>query len=301
MRLWLSKSSEVPLREQLETQIVLGIISNDLQAGQRLPSTRELARRYGIHANTVSAAYRALGRRGWVEFRKGSGVYVRPRAPNRAPDGKLELDQLISIFLHAARDKGHSLHEIQTSLRHWLSLAPPDHFLVIEPDLELRRILVAEVEEATGKRAIGVGPDECVEDMLSGAAPLALYGHAEAAKEALPAGIDLLIARTRSVAESMKGETPPGPDALLFVASGWPEFLRRSQAMLVAAGLDPESLSYRDARKRGWEKGLKSAAFVICDSLTARHLPPDVRLRIFPIMSDSSLAELCAYVERFFD
>ena len=56
MRLWLSKNSEVPLREQLVTQIVLGIVSNDLKAKQRLPSTRDLARRYDVHANTVSAA-----------------------------------------------------------------------------------------------------------------------------------------------------------------------------------------------------------------------------------------------------
>ena len=108
MRFWLSKSSEVPLREQLVIQVRLGIASGDLKARQKLPSTRELARRFKIHSNTVSAAYRELARQGWVEFRKGSGVYVRPRVPNRAPDGKLELDQLISFFLHAARDKGHS-------------------------------------------------------------------------------------------------------------------------------------------------------------------------------------------------
>ena len=61
----------------------LGIVSNDLKVAERLPSTRELARRYDIHANTVSSAYRELARRGWVEFRKGSGVYVRPRTDVR--------------------------------------------------------------------------------------------------------------------------------------------------------------------------------------------------------------------------
>ena len=85
MRLWLSKNSEVPIREQLVTQIVLGIVSNDLKISERLPSTRDLARRYDIHANTVSAAYRELARRGWVQFRKGSGVYVLART-----DDKLE-------------------------------------------------------------------------------------------------------------------------------------------------------------------------------------------------------------------
>ena len=47
MRLWLSKSSEVPLREQLVTQIRLGIISGDLSTRQRLPSTRGFGDRLG--------------------------------------------------------------------------------------------------------------------------------------------------------------------------------------------------------------------------------------------------------------
>jgi DNA-binding transcriptional regulator YhcF (GntR family) len=66
MRLWLAKNSEVPLREQLATQIVLGITSGDLKSGERLPNTRELARRFSIHSNTVSAAYRELARLGRV-------------------------------------------------------------------------------------------------------------------------------------------------------------------------------------------------------------------------------------------
>ena len=79
MRLWISKSSEVPIREQLVTQIVLGVVSNDLKVAERLPSTRELARRYKIHANTVSAAYGELARRGWVEFRKKRSLRARAK------------------------------------------------------------------------------------------------------------------------------------------------------------------------------------------------------------------------------
>src|SRR6267378_1265453 len=154
MRLWLSKSSEVPIRVQLEAQIILGILSNDLKAGQRLPSIRELARRYKIHSNTVSGVYRRLAGKGWVDFRKGSGVYVHARASERSHDGNLPLDRLIAFFLNIGLDSGQSLREIQSRLRRWLSLQPPDHFLVVEPDPELRRIVVAEIKEATGERAI---------------------------------------------------------------------------------------------------------------------------------------------------
>ncbi|MCA1557829.1 MAG: GntR family transcriptional regulator, partial [Acidobacteria bacterium] len=118
MRLWLSKNSEVPLREQLVTQVVLGVLSGDLQPGQRLPSTRELARRFHIHSNTVSAAYRELAERGWVEMRKGSGIYIRAQAGIGAlPETALELDQLIAVFLNLARTRGFTLDEIRARVR----------------------------------------------------------------------------------------------------------------------------------------------------------------------------------------
>jgi hypothetical protein len=46
MQLWFARGSEVSIREQLVTQVVLGILGDDLAPGQRLPSTRELARRF---------------------------------------------------------------------------------------------------------------------------------------------------------------------------------------------------------------------------------------------------------------
>src|ERR1051325_981789 len=120
MRLWISKNSEVPIREQLVTQIVLGIVSNDLKVSERLPSTRDLARRYHIHAHTVSSAYRALARGGWVEFRKGSGVYVRPRTDEPIEQG-MALDQIVARFFRNLREEGYSLAEIQAGLQPPLS------------------------------------------------------------------------------------------------------------------------------------------------------------------------------------
>lgn len=217
MRLWLSRSSEVPLREQLQAQIILGIISKDLKPGQRLPSTRELALRYKIHANTVSAAYRELGSRGWVQFRKGSGVFVRQFASSQLA-GKAELDRLIAVLFTTARKKGFSLSELQTQLRHWLALQPPDHFLVIEPDPELRKILVTEIEEATGIKVMGIELSECGDvDVMVGAVPLAFYVNYESVRARLPPEIELITLHSRSVPESMQGQKKPAPDAIVIV------------------------------------------------------------------------------------
>jgi len=50
--------------------VVLGILSGELAPGQRLPSTRELARRFRLYPNTISDGYQQLERDRWLEFRR---------------------------------------------------------------------------------------------------------------------------------------------------------------------------------------------------------------------------------------
>ena len=299
MRLWLSKNSDVPLHEQLVTQIILGIVSNDLKAQQRLPSTRDLARRYNIHANTVSAAYRELARRGWVDYRKGCGVYVRTQSDQS--DEKLELDQLIARFFRSTREQGYSLSEIRAGIERSLTLEPPDQFILFEPDPDLRAILVAEIRQTTKVKVRGADLSE-LEDTSSlvGAVPMVLYGHAQHVRERVDKQADVLVLHSGSVAESIRGETRPPEDALVAIVSCWPDFLRWSRTLLVATGLDPDALTFRDGRERGWEKGLRSAAFVITDSVMAGKIPDGCPTKVFRIISEASLKEIGEYAERFF-
>jgi len=303
MRLWVSKNSDVPLREQLVRQIMLGVVSDDLKPGQRLPSTRELARRFRIHSNTVSAAYRDLERAGWLEVRKGSGVYVRQLGtdPSEAQlDSRLELDRLIGAFLTLARGQGHTLADVQARIKHWLSLEPPDHFLVIEPDEGLREILMSEIAEATGFRVSGCGYEECADEgVRAGGAVVALYSKAEEVRRALPAEVQPIFLNTRSIPGSLVGERVPPRDALVSVVSRWPKFLEWARVFLIAAGLEPDALDLRDAREPGWERGLRQSAHVITDALTARNLPEGLHARVYRVVADSSLEELRSFVERF--
>lgn len=105
MRFWLTRTGEVSLREQLKRQILLGILSEDLPAGARLPSVRALARRYRVHANTVSPAYRDLRENGWLELRRGSGLYVR--SPGEAGQAH-QIDAFLEKMLREAASNGWS-------------------------------------------------------------------------------------------------------------------------------------------------------------------------------------------------
>src|SRR6185437_1268624 len=297
MRFWISRTSDIPIREQLGTQIVLGIVSADLKPGTRLPSTRELARRFRIHANTVSAAYRDLEQAGWLELRRGSGVYIRNKS-NGALSAELSLDHLIAELFRSARELQLPLSAVRARLHHWLELQPPDHFLLIEPDAELREIVAAEMRAAVtfSVKAADVCACDNV-DALHTCIPVALPSKVEMVRRKLPAGIDLVPLRVSSVTDSLGSWLPARHDVLIAVISRWPDFLKRAQTMLIAAGFDADALIVRDARVSGWQKALPQVAAVVCDSLTATKLPKSCRALPFPVLASSSLVELQQYEE----
>ena len=134
MRFWIAHSTATPVRQQIATQILLGIASGELRPGVRLPSTREMARRFHVHANTVSAAYRQLEQEGRVQCRRGSGGYIREVQPSAQ---SAAADRLIATFLQGARELGISAKEAGERLRVWLEVEPPDHLLLVETDADL--------------------------------------------------------------------------------------------------------------------------------------------------------------------
>ena len=296
MQLWFARGSEVTIREQLVTQVILGILSDDLAPGQRLPSTRELARRFRLHPNTVSAGYRQLEQERWVEFRHGSGVYVRSQKPEGSHSSSLALDQLIAKLFRSARELGAPLSTVRSRLRQWLELQPPDHFLLIEPDEELRRILAAEIGQAVAFPVQNCDVLDCPKTP-DGAIPVVLPNRAAAVRQALPEGTDVLTLQVRSVPTSLAGWLPAPSGTLLGIASGWPNFLKLARTILHAAGFHPDALVFRDARKANWQRGLQQTAAVVCDSVTATLLPAGCRAIPFPLLSESSIVELRRYVE----
>jgi DNA-binding transcriptional regulator YhcF (GntR family) len=301
MRLWLNRTGEVSLREQLVTQVVLAILCKELLPGQRLPSTRDLARRFQIHANTASAAYRELERQGWLEFRHGSGVYVRasqPAAPlSPQVEAEFVLDRLIGELVAKARKQGASETLLRARLRRWLQLEPPSRWLVIEPDPELRSIVIHEMQKGLKLPVAGCTPDDCATpEVLEGSMPVVLPSKAAAVRKLLPAATELTTLQVHPVAPELQvylqRYLPEHAADLIGIASRWSEFQRIGKTMLVAAGMSPESLLVRDPTKPGWKRGLDATTGVVCDSVTALELPANVFPMRFILLDAASLAPL---------
>jgi DNA-binding transcriptional regulator YhcF (GntR family) len=284
MRFWITKNSELPVREQLVRQVLLGILSEDLPSGHKLPSVRAVARRHQIHSNTVSAAYHDLLEQGWLELRRGSGLYVRPLASS----GDGQLDQLLSTLLQVARRQNYEPEEVLQRLEHMVHPSPYQRILIAEGEPAMREILHAELTQALTVpvefHSEGVQPGRSL--------VVALPTRAAKIRRQLPRGIPCIALRLRSVRASIEGQAKPSSDTVISIVSRSAEIRLWSRAMLIAVGLDPDSLSEIDANTHGWQERLARNALVVADVIAARELPAATEPRVFRVIADSSIAEL---------
>jgi putative hydrolases of HD superfamily len=73
---------------QIAASIRAAILNGELEPGQRLPSTGELAAFFGVAKVTVGSAVRILREEGFVRSRAGSGTYVQQQARLPGPDNQ---------------------------------------------------------------------------------------------------------------------------------------------------------------------------------------------------------------------
>jgi len=302
MRLWFAPNSDIPLYRQLVTQVTLAILSGDLQPGDRLPSTRELARRFAIHPNTISAGYRQLEQEGWTETRHGSGVFVRDKATQPTTPEQI-LDLHIAAFFRAVRELKLPPAEVRARVASWLAAPPPDHFLLIDPDPGLRIILLTEIGSATSFPVREVSLDDCRHRaVLTGAIPICRPSKTAVVRAALPSGVELITLQITSATAWLAPwmpmlQDPTAKNHLVAVVSHWPDFLSLARTMLIAAGIPAEALLVCDASQPQWQRGLDQASVLLCDAYTASEatLPGKPQLLVFPLLAEATRDLLASY------
>ena len=291
MKLWFAPGSEVPLYRQLGTQIILAILSGDLKPGEKLPSTRALARRFAIHPNTISSAYQQLEHDNWVDSRRGSGVYVKERkAEPMTPEQVLDVH--IAGFFRAVRELGIPDQAVRAQVARWLTAPTPDHFLLLEADTQLAQILVAELSALTSLPVRVLAPDECRANRgcLDGAVPLCRPSRRIPVQEAIGIGVELVVLPINSAVTWLAPLVSSTPGHLIAVLSHWPEFLDTARTMLLAAGVSGDALLLVNASHPDQMDRLTTVSAILCDVYTASQpgLPARPKRFIFPLLADSA-------------
>ncbi|HYO29661.1 MAG TPA: PLP-dependent aminotransferase family protein [Thermomicrobiales bacterium] len=156
-RIALDASADRPLYRQLEGAIEAAITAGDLATGERLPSERALAERFGVSRTTAVNAYRELESRGLVRGQVGRGTYVC--APAGAGEG--------TPFAWSGKLAGAAQRTTDPGLRTLVRRQPPQtvSFAAGSCALDLFptdvfRLLTERVLRRDATAALGLGPTE---------------------------------------------------------------------------------------------------------------------------------------------
>jgi GntR family transcriptional regulator len=109
--------SGVPVYRQIIDQVMGGIATGALTAGDQLPTVRQLAVDLSINPNTVIRAYRELEIRGVLETQQGTGTFISHKKPPRDDaERHRRLDQLVGEFVARAGSAGFTVEELLEQL-----------------------------------------------------------------------------------------------------------------------------------------------------------------------------------------
>ena len=93
-----------PIYEQIKEGLRKLVFSNALDAGDKLPSVRELASQLAINPNTIQRAYRELENEGYIYTVVGKGTFVAEHKKGICDDREKELltefNELVTELLY---------------------------------------------------------------------------------------------------------------------------------------------------------------------------------------------------------
>lgn len=100
---------------QIADTITDKVVSGEFQAGEKIPSVRELASEMGVNPNTIMRTYSELQAMSIIENQRGIGYFVNPEAQKIILEGKKKefFDNVLPEFLRQASLLGITSDELK--------------------------------------------------------------------------------------------------------------------------------------------------------------------------------------------
>lgn len=299
MDLQINSKSHVPVHVQLEEQIKHLVLTGGFAVGSRLPSIRALAGYLRVNRNTVARVISDLEREGFVESRRGSGVYV-VEPPVAEEDIKRQ--EVLEKAMDLAAARGVPVEELAYALLARAGVKSPEKIPVLfvecnGPELEQYKAELEEqlpvMVEAVLVEELESRLDECASDMEPPwrLAVTTFYHVHEVEKLAKPRGIETFALLTEATLDGLKklAELPDGtPVGVMGNSRTCTENLLRS---LEGAGLDHlDFFQIREDEEHPSRIG--DARAVVCGSISAQRLPKlDLPEGVEVIVQDRTLSK----------
>lgn len=105
--------SKQPLYEQLVEQLRRQLMLGSIQAGEPMPSVRQLATELGINPNTIQKAYRRMEDEGMILSVPGKGSFVSDDLAELLAHQRAEQMEKTQRMISACREMGLSREEVE--------------------------------------------------------------------------------------------------------------------------------------------------------------------------------------------
>jgi GntR family transcriptional regulator len=124
MMIELDFRSHVPIYVQIVERIKHLVATEVLQAGDQLPTVRQLAADLRVNFNTIARAYRMLDEAGVISTQQGRGTFVlEPLPPERSERLRnAALQELARTSLEEAERMGFEPEEVEEAYTRWMRL-----------------------------------------------------------------------------------------------------------------------------------------------------------------------------------
>ena len=278
MDLQINLKSHVPVHVQLKEQIKHLILTGTFEVGSRLPSIRALAGYLRVNRNTVARVISDLEREGFVESRRGSGVYVVE--PPVDEEG-LKRQEVLERVMDLASAQGVPVEELGYALLARAGVKPQEKVPILfvectSPELdqfsaELEEQLPVEVERLLLEDLPARISDETPPWRLA----VTTFFHVHEVQDLMePLGIETIALLAEANLKSLQRlmELPAGtPVAVVGWGQTCMENLSRS---IEGAGLDHLNLTQLYVNEDPKEVGptLEGARAVVCATIAAKRL-----------------------------
>src|ERR687893_822830 len=265
MDLQINLKSHVPVHVQLKEQIKHLILTGTFEVGSRLPSIRALAGFLRVNRNTVARVISDLEREGFVESRRGSGVYV---VEPPVDEEELKRHEVLERVMDLASAQGVSVEEMGYALLARAGVKPQEKvpLLFVECTSPELNQFSAELEDLPARISDGTPPWRLA---------VTTFFHVHEVQDLMePLGIETIALLAEANLKSLQRlmELPAGtPVAVVGWGQTCMENLSRS---IEGAGLDHLNLVqlYVNEDPKEVRPTLDGVRAVVCATITAKRL-----------------------------
>ena len=279
MDLQVNIKSHVPVHVQLKEQIKHLILTGTFGVGSRLPSIRAMAGFLRVNRNTVARVISDLEREGFVESRRGSGVYV---IEPPVDEEELKRHEVLERVMDLAAARGVSVEELGYALLARAGVEPQEKtpILFVEcttPELDH---FSADLEDQLPVEVEKVLIEDLPARMSSEEEPpwrmaVTTFFHVHEVQELMePLGIETVALLAEANLKSLQRLTELSAGTPVAVVGWGRTCMENLSRSIEGAGLDHLNLIqlYVDDDPREVRPTLDGVRAVVCATITAKRL-----------------------------